>query len=414
MNKKIHLRLNVSGNKLKNNVFDYLLILYITLLILGVLGGSLEPIRVFVILCAPFTLYHFLKNKKEVYHYQYEFFLYVIWILYGIVTLLWAIIPKESIKEILYLVLNFFAFLTIIYFANKANKPQDSVLKGWLLLFLLTMPIALCELWFDVHLPISVQTKGMVLRYGNLILNRRFASVTYGNLNGYNTLLCYMLPFILGYSVILLNKIKIFFIWLIILCLSYIIVINGSRGASIGLLLGFMVYIFYFLKRKTILVILTIVFIVAIYMFIKYYDAIFALITKRFAIQGLSDPGRSKLLASGWRAFLNSGMLGIGAGNFMPTMNSVYKLKITASHNLFLEVGVQYGIIIFILFLGLLVRLFLKQNANQDRSLKFIVIASLVMFPVTSIIDSGYIRSISVWLFLASLYIIADKRYNIN
>jgi O-antigen ligase len=98
----------------------------------------------------------------------------------------------------------------------------------------------------------------------------------------------------------------------------------------------------------------------------------------------------------------------------MPAMNSVYHLKITAPHNLFLEIGVQFGLVIFLLFMGMLLRLFLKQSSNKNKSSKFIIISSLAMFPLTSIIDSGYILSIVIWLFLASLYVIADKQYNVN
>ena len=402
---------DLSGNKIKNNIYDNLLLLFLSLLIFGGIGGSLQPIRIFVILCSPFTFSHFLRNRKETFRYQYEIFLFAFWTLYGLITLFWSRIFMNSIKEMLYLILNFFGFLTIIYLANKASNPQNSILKGWLLLFLLTLPIALYELWFDVHLPISFLDKGLIMKIGSQVLNRKFASVTFGNLNGYNTLLCYMLPFILGFSVKSLSKIQTLFIWLIIFCLSYIIVMNGSRGAVLCLLLGYSVFALFYLKKKGILIILSIIILVGIYMSINYHE-VFVIIAKRFTALGLRDPERSKILTSGWDAFLRSGMFGIGAGNFMPTMNSVYHLKITAPHNLFLEIGVQYGLVIFLLFMGMILRLFLKQYGNHNKSARFITLAALVMFPLTSIIDSGYILGIGIWLFLASLYVIADKNYN--
>ena len=414
MTKDISLPLNFSGNKVKHNTYDYFLMFFLALQIFGVMGGSMQPIRIFVILCAPFTINFFLKNKKVTYRYQYEIFLFSVWIIYALITLFWAIIPLGSIKEILYLILNFFAFLTVIYLANKAINPQDSILKGWLLLFLLTLPIALIELWFDMHLAISAQEKGLVIRFGAQVLRRSFASVTYGNLNGYNTLLCYILPFLFCFSVRSLSKIYTVFIWLIILCLSYIIIMNGSRGAALSLMLGYSVFIFFYLKTKRILVILAILFLIAIYILLNYYDEVFTIIANRFAGLGLRDEGRSKLLISSWDAFVKSGMFGIGAGNFIPTMKSVYHLEYTAAHNLFLEVGVQYGLLILILFMGIILRLFFKQRGNQNKSSKFIIIASLVMFPLTSIIDSSYILSVGVWLFLASLYVIADRQYNID
>lgn len=402
---------DLSSNRVKNNRYDNLLLLFLSLLILGGIGGALQPIRIFVILCAPFTFNHFLKNGREIFNYRYEFLLFSFWILYGLITLFWSFIPQACIKETLYLVLNFFAFFTVIYFANKASNPQDSIIKGWLILFILTLPVALYELWFDVHLGISYLDKGLVMKIGTQVLNRKFASVTYGNLNGYNTLLCYMLPFILGFSVKSLSKIKTLFIWLIIFCLSYIIVMNGSRGAALCLLLGYSVFALFYLKRKSILIILSFVVLISIYISI-HYSEIFTIIAKRFAVLGLHDPERAKILSSGWDALVKSRMFGVGGGNFMPIMDSVYHLKITAPHNLFLEIGVQYGLLIIFLFLGMILRLFLKQYVNHNKTSKFITLSALAMFPLTSVIDSGYILGIEIWLFLASLYVIADKKFN--
>jgi O-antigen ligase len=141
---------------------------------------------------------------------------------------------------------------------------------------------------------------------------------------------------------------------------------------------------------------------------------LFYLIFGRFEAQGFSDEGRTELLTKSWDALMNSNMIGIGAGNFRATMDNVYKLENTSPHNLFLEVGIQYGLIIFLLFIGMFIRLYSKQKANYRNSSKFITIVSLVMLPLTSTIDSSYILSVSIWLFLASLYIIADKNYNVN
>lgn len=398
----------------ESNFYDKLLIVFIALQIFGVIGDALQPIRVFVMVCIPFVFLFFTNNKEISGQYLYEQFLFIFWILYGLITLLWVIIPDESIKEILYLTLNFFAFFTIIYFANRALKPQESIIKGWLLLFILTLPIALYELWFDVHLPISVQDEGLLMQYGTDIFERRFASITYGNLNGYNTLLSFMMPFIFGYLFKALTKLQTIFIWIFAFCLSYIIVMNGSRGAVLCLLVGFVVFAFFFLKGRKSLLIITLIILVSLYLFIYYYNDLFAVILGRLEEQGFSDEGRTEILKNGWDAFINSAMFGIGAGNFMPTMDTIYHLDIIAPHNLFLEVGIQYGLVIFLLFVGMLFRLFLKQKANPNRSAKFIILSSLAMFPLSTIIDSGYILGISIWLFLASLYIIADKQYNLK
>ena len=189
---------------------------------------------------------------------------------------------------------------------------------------------------------------------------------------------------------------------------------NGSRGAVLNLLLGFTVFVLYYLKGKKSIIIITLISLFSVFISVYYFNDLFYLIFGRFEAQGFSDEGRTELLFKSWDALLNTKMIGVGAGNFKATMESVYKLENTAPHNLFLEVGIQYGLLIFLFFIGMFKRLYSKQKANPKNSSKFITIASLVMLPLTSTIDSSYILSISIWLFLASLYIIADKNYNVN
>ena len=399
---------------LKTNKFDNLLIVFIVLQAFGVIGGALQPIRIFVLISIPFVMMYFKRNDEIIREYRYESFLFVFWIFYGMITLLWSIMLDESIKELLYLILNFFSFFTVIYFAKNAIKPQESLIKGWILLFIITLPIALYEFWFDIHLPIAFQDAEMTMNYEYEVFNRSFASVTFGNLNGYNVILCYIIPFVFGYLFSEINKLKSFAIWILLLLIIYIIVMNGSRGAVLNLLLGFTVFVLYYLKGKKSIIILTLISLFIIFISIFYFNDLLYLIFGRFEAQGFSDEGRTELLSKSWDALLNTKMVGVGAGNFRATMESVYKLENTAPHNLFLEVGIQYGLLIFIFFIGMFKRLYSKQKANPKNSSKFITITCLVMLPLTSTIDSSYILSISIWLFLASLYIIADENYNVN
>jgi teichuronic acid biosynthesis protein TuaE len=398
----------------KSNIYDKLLIGFIALQAFGQFGGVIQPIRVFVIICMPFVFVFFLRNKGITYKNRYELLLFVFWTIYGTITLLWAIIPSESIKEILYLILNFFAFFTVVFFANKSLKPQESIMKGWLLLFLLTFPIAIYELMFDIHLPTATQDEGMIMNYANNIFERSFASVTYGNLNEYNLLLCYMFPFILGFLLMEGSKLKKLFIWVVVICLSYVIIMNGSRGAVLSSLIGLFVFMFYYIKKnKSIWILIAAVFGV-LFLAVIYSQEIFAVIIGRFTEQGLSDDGRSEILTQGLLAFLGTGFFGLGAGNFIPTMVNIYHIELGAAHNLFLEIGAQYGLIILLLFMGMFFRLYKKQKINPNNSYKYIVIASLCMLPITSTIDSGYILGAWVWMFLGSLFIIADNQYNFD
>ncbi len=398
-------------NKIKNNKYDRLIVLMLALQAFGGLGDALQPIRLFIIISVPFLLYYFLKkgNLRECYRYERLFFL--VWWIYAFVSILWVIVPEESIKDTLYLAVNFLGFFVLILLASKASNPQKSIIKGWILLFVLTLPVALYELWFDIHLPMSVQESDFTMNFGNEVMERRFASVTYGNLNGYNTILCYIFPFICLNLFRLKSKSKLILNWILLFIISYIIISNSSRGAILCLAVGLVLFGLYYLNNAKSLVILFIVLAIAFYFATAYFDEVFGVIVARFEDQGLEDVGRLDNLVCGFDALLKSGFMGIGAGNYIPTMTQIYGLEIAAPHNIFLEIGVQYGVIILLLFLWMLVRIF-KLGKQNERNNKIFIVVSLCIFPLTSIINSGYLLSIYVWMLIGSMYIIADKKYN--
>ncbi len=400
-------------SKIKANIYDKLLIMFIVLQIFGNFGGALQPVRIFAfVFILPMFLY-FATKRKKLRENIYSRNVFIIWLVYGFLSLFVSIRPGDSIKELMYLSLNFSVFFVLIYFANKANKPTESIIKGWIYLFLLTIPIALFEFTFDKHFALSLQEEDMLLNYGSDIVLRRFASVTYGNLNTYNTMLMFIFPFII--SPIFNNKNKKDFSKKIFIIVAFclIVLMNGSRGAVIGLAIGFLVFLSVIVKNKKLFAItLIVVFIIGI-LGLHFFGNIFSLITDRFETQGLEDEGRLGIIISSYDAFINSYFLGIGAGNFSSFMEKNYNLDILAPHNFFLEILVQYGLFIFLLFIGILIRIIKKTVKNKNVVSRFIIISSLCMFPITTIINSTYILGIWIWLFIGSLYIISDSNYDV-
>lgn len=398
----------------KRNKYDISIILIIALQAFGGIGGALQPVRIFIILFVPSLIYFFLKHKSIASHYKYEGITFYIWIVYGLTSLIWVIYPQESIKEIIYLIVYFFGFFLIVFFSNKALQPKESIIRGWGLLFTFTVPIALVELILDIHLPSAYHADNLMENFGNgLIFQRHFASVTYGNLNSYNTILVYTLPFILGN---LMNNdssnLKKFFGIIISIILTYVIVANGSRGAFICLFLVIMIFIGYYMRNIKAFISIGIIFLIGISFLLFLNNDFFLTILFRLQEQGLEDNARSNLITMGIDALVKSYLLGIGAGNFTAVMHNMYLQELTAPHNLFLEVLVQYGLIIFTLFIGMLIKILKKNRHNKNKRYRFIVLSSIVMYPVSAIIDSGYILNSATWLFIVSLYIIADKKYD--
>ena len=395
------------------NIYDKLIILFIALLSLGVIGGAFQPVRILVVCCMPFMYAYGVKHRGSMKPYRYEQVFFILWWLWAVVSLLWARVPEESVKHVVYMTINFHAFFVFIWLANRANRPQKAVLNGWLLLFVLTIPIALYELWFDVHLPMAAQESDMMMNFGYEVLERRFASVTYGNLNGYNTILCCILPFVL-LNVLKPQTTKVHAIvaWALLLCVCYLVVSNSSRGAMLCLVIGLCLFGLYYLKQgKGLWMLLVVVVVVAVYA-IQHFDDLFGVILNRFESQGLDDDDRTMHIICGLDAFFNTNMLGVGAGNYMPVMEQDYGLEITSPHNLFLEIGVQYGLFILVAFLGMLWRIFSRARANQSKVNRQFVVMALCMFPFTHIINSGNLLDARLWLLVASMYVLADGCYN--
>lgn len=189
-----------------------------------------------------------------------------------------------------------------------------------------------------------------------------------------------------------------------------IIIVNGSRAAILCLFISILIFIRFYVKSIKSFIIFLFLFLVILAITIYFYQSFLLNVFLRFEIQGFGDEVRANIIGLSLKELKESFFMGIGAGNLMPTMER-YGLTITSSHNLFLEVGVQYGIIIFVLFIGIFARIFLLQKRNSNVVFKFIIISSLCIMPFSSIISSGYITGVNIWLFLSSLYVIADKRY---
>ena len=387
------------------NTYDRLIMLIIPLQIFGTLGGFLRPVRVFSYCSILFVVLYFFNNRKNVIHYNYEILFFVFWGIFAVLSLFWVIDYGDAFLYLYQLIVSFFLYFTLIWLAEKANKPQDSIIKGWILLFALTLPIALLELTFDWHLPMSVQEGGETI---GGIIHRRFASVTFRNLNTYNLVLCYTLPFLLLTITRATKKNQLFIYTLFVVLLYYIVIVNSSRAAILTVGVGLIFFLFYYLKRgKGRLIILSLG-LIAVYFVIKHFETIFLVILFRFQSHGLEDPTRALLLNNAWDALKNSYLLGVGVGNMEAVMAS-YRMDIIVLHNLFMEIALQYGVYVFVGFLFFVWRIIMRGLKSPENRWFILLFMSILLF--SSIIDARYLTKDHMWLFLSSLSIVVDKRY---
>ena len=126
----------------------------------------------------------------------------------------------------------------------------------------------------------------------------------------------------------------------------------------------------------------------------------------------MGDDGRADNIVKGFQAFLDSYGLGIGIGNYGPIMGDVYHVLIPAPHNLLLEVLVCFGLPIVIGFVGMILRLIrvgLHRGTPFNRNMLLFCMAAILF---AGIIDSNYLMKATTWMFLATIYVYVDSRYN--
>jgi hypothetical protein len=141
------------------------------------------------------------------------------------------------------------------------------------------------------------------------------------------------------------------------------------------------------------------------------YADLFSFVIMRFQSQGLEDVGRLGVLTHGIEELVRTYGLGIGIGNFIPTMLDKYHLEIAAPHNLWLEVGTQFGVIILLAFIGFFIRVY-KHSKNGTIFNRSAAILYIFPFLPVSIIDSSYLFKVTTWIFIGTLYILSQQEYN--
>lgn len=394
-------------------IYDFILYTLVSLLIFGMIGNGAQPVRLFIIAVSPFMVLDALhRPHPSLHYYRYECFFLLFWFLWSVSFFYKSVDEVESFKHIVYLLIHSLGFFEVLWAASKAVSPQHAIKYGWLTVIVLSIPIAAYEFLTDFHFSMSVQETGSTMLLNGVRIERPFASVTFGNLNSYNTVLCWALPSLFMCNLYPKGKFDKVIGLLLMAIVTLIIIANASRGAIMCLVLMMATYVFAYFKigrNRTLLISIIIISLGALF---YYLDDLFILIMERFTDQGVSDDGRTENLIVGFQAFLDSYGLGIGIGNYEPIMGDVYRVTFAAPHNILLEILVCFGLIVMIGFLFLcihIIRICLQCGTPFNRNMLIFCGAAFVL---AGIIDSSYWMKATTWMFIASTYIYLDPRYN--
>lgn len=392
-------------NVVNRNKYDYLIIGLIASGASGILYSPITIQRLFIVLLLPYTLTH-LKAVVRVTPLYIKLF-FATWFLFSLFSMIWTPDRINGCKYMVYNFCSFIGFVSLVQLSLKANSPIQSIIWGWSILFLITLPIAINELLYGAHLDISVQdeTARIINSQGERVF-RTFASVTFGNLNTYTVVVVYCLSF-LFIGLVVENKYILLFGVLLIASI-YVLLMNSSRGGLLCLILSFIIFIFLLRKqRRSIRKWLFLFVLIAVIFVLKNADLLLDQISGRLLEANLAnDSDRFELYKVVLIIFLDSLWLGAGVGGLQIMMDIVNNGGISAPHNMLLEMLGEYGIIPFITYIYMIYNI-LKDLIKSDHvTIRFLGWNITAIFLPLFIINSVYTADSLFWIFFASLFVI--------
>lgn len=340
------------------------------------------------------------------------------WLGYSLFTYIWA---HDNIRALTYSIWILRYLLTFLLFSHvfKTKWIRDNFFWFVISILFLYLVTAVYEIITWNHLPSS--------RYHGVMV-----PIPTGPFYNENNLAAYMLlfsPFILFLPKIVsrnwLNLISI----ILIVIITAIMVVQGARIALFGMA-AFVLY--YFIRHITWQYKLVSVGLVMlmIYGFSVYYPQysriansavdhqISSLSEERQSIRMSSVKIRAQLINETVDMFSATAGMGVGGGNYETMMLKGPKYRsggITNPHNYLMELLGNFGIMVFIGFLGLythwLCRLYKRYRSihGQRRYLFLMYLSSLLLFIPSSSLPSSIRWDFFIWIYFAAINAVAHE-----
>ena len=393
-----------------HNRYDVYLFLLIASTMFGIYGGALTAPRLMTFILIPSLLKTLTRSMLK----QIEPILlfFVFWFIYMILSLMWTPDRDRGIEELVYYIVHMVYFVEVIVFARNAINPVKTIAFSWLIAFLCTSIIAGWEITTDHHLSVAHQGSERTFRHGGSdVFQQRYASVTFYNYNNYVVYICYCLPFfyfLLSSAREFAQKTLLTIAVITALIFSIVIILyNASRGGIIAYLGLILIFGLFFSRNKK-----SGRYAFAILVFFLGYIVLsrpdlFDTIRYRLETRSMfDDSGRITIWKTAFDAFGKTLGLGTGLGGVSDALEEAGSLVILIPHNMFVELLLEHGIVVFVIFVLFLLRLFVR-GWQADKFSKQTIILAFVSFVSTFIISSGYLLLPQTWAYFASLYVFA-------
>lgn len=389
------------------NKYDWLLIVLITALAGGEIGGALQISRAIGIISLPILLgvrksvCGYIRNRPETFT--------AVILLWATFSLLWTGNVERGLQELVYFIVHFAIFLEIIFFSALSRNRIRSIAIGWSAAVLITSFIALWEFTTGHHLSYGTFENDIFLHTGFV---RRFAAATFYNFNDYGVFLCYSSVFILVGIKESTKAKDIVLFFSAILAAIVIVLMNASRGATISITFLVAVGLWSVIRNgsrsnKRFVYLLIGVF---LFVIIKYIDVILINLYARADNSSMFESGRTEIWHLAYQCLLNTYLMGTGIAGIESGM-SVVSNNYLAVHNLFIEIIVEFGILIFVYTISILYKMY-RHIRKSTYSYRNILLATLFILPMIGIVSSKYLLCPDLYAFIASLYILVyNEKY---
>jgi teichuronic acid biosynthesis protein TuaE len=338
-----------------------------------------------------------------------------IWLLYASLSIIWGQDPGGYIRYICFLTANISVVLTIsCYFSNFDDLQH--YFKLWISILAVMVILGLINMFTGYQF---LDTTPLVPRGAGLAATEYFLKTPRGlsqNRNDYATYLALSIPFLISF---LRHTKSIIYKWAgigFLLITIYVLVYTLSRGNYLGLLAGVAVW-FLFLERKIknkLRIVITIVILAGflIYRLPGLTETVLNVASGRIEqLDQYSDASvmiRQNLIKNAFEFIVDSFGLGIGAGNsdyYMIHFGKYDTSNITTVHNWWVEIILEYGIPIFVLYvifymcmiLNLWRIYFYGKLSAEEEMICTPLIMSLIVFAIGCVSSSSVLNDFPMW-----------------
>ena len=301
-------------------------------------------------------------------------------------------------------------FLEIIVFSLKAKRPLQTLAFAWVCAFLITSVVAVWEINTDHHLNSAKEVKDFRKDALGETMDKDYAVFTFYNPNTYAYYICLAFPIVLYLFFQSKKRLDHIRYLVPVILIIYIMSKNSSRGGLLTLAITLSTFLYFKMKgssfRGKVYMIMCIV-LLGLFL-VLYGEIIFQALFFRLSKNDLfEDNARIVIWLASWRGFLDSYGFGQGAGSMIPVLEASKDIpfEIYYSHNMIMELLLEYGLLITIGILLFLYRLFVLGIRINDSNIKSMVVGTILAFPFYSVINSENINLTFLWMFFATIYV---------